>query len=216
MNNKTRPAWCRPDGPLNVWKIVEGTEKLADGSTRPIRFSIQEVPEDRREETMQHMIKYFLADEPICKSLKMKGDPEMIRGFRVYWNYCLDQGIVEAAYVIDKDNEILELAAVNMLNVVCDETDKEMGDLLRLLESPKLIKLFDIILEISHKADARKILNVDKYIAALGLSVAPHIRGQKLGQRMLEASDVHSIHSDCLPDFSSTSWIQRRIKPRLF
>lgn len=62
-----------------------------------------------------------------------------------------------------------------------------------LLKSPKSLRVFEIINVVSKRADARKILNVDKYIGALGLTVSPHLRGQKLGQRMLEARWDNSI-----------------------
>lgn len=54
----------KPPGPPKVWKIVEIKKKDADV---PIRFTIQEVPEDRYDDVIEHMCKYFLADEPMCK-----------------------------------------------------------------------------------------------------------------------------------------------------
>ena len=41
--------------------------------------------------------------------------------------------------------------------------------------------------DVSEKVDVLGIYGVDKYISALGLSVAPTFRGQKLGVRLLEA-----------------------------
>ena len=41
--------------------------------------------------------------------------------------------------------------------------------------------------ELDKKIDVRDIFEVDSYIAALGLSVAPAFRGQKLGVRLIEA-----------------------------
>ena len=63
-------VWRRPQGPPSVWRIVEGMEKSEDGSTRSDKFSIQEVPDNRRNEVIEFMLKYFIADEPICKSLR--------------------------------------------------------------------------------------------------------------------------------------------------
>lgn len=56
----------KPPGPPKVWKIVEIKKKDADV---PIRFTIQEVPEDRYDEVVEHMCKYFIADEPMCKCI---------------------------------------------------------------------------------------------------------------------------------------------------
>lgn len=61
--------WKRPAGPLNVWRQLEADERLAGGTTRRVRFSIQDVPEDRYDEAIEHMVEFFLADEATCASL---------------------------------------------------------------------------------------------------------------------------------------------------
>lgn len=66
----------------------------------------------------------------IISHAEVKDDPDMIQDFIIVWNYCLDQGIVEAAYIIAQNNQIVELAAINMLTVITDETEKEMHDLM--------------------------------------------------------------------------------------
>lgn len=72
MNNEIKLpqcSWKRQPGAVNVWKIIEGQEKLPDGSVRSLRFSIQEVPDNRRQEAVEFMLKYFVRDEPINISL---------------------------------------------------------------------------------------------------------------------------------------------------
>lgn len=56
----------KPTGPPKVWKTIEIKKKDTDV---PIKFSIQEIPEDRFEDVIDHMCKYFLADEPMSNSL---------------------------------------------------------------------------------------------------------------------------------------------------
>lgn len=51
--------------PPKIWKSIEKVTK--DGKT--IKFTIQEIPEDRYENAIQHMCTYFLVDEPICHCL---------------------------------------------------------------------------------------------------------------------------------------------------
>ncbi|XP_043515593.1 uncharacterized protein LOC122531612 isoform X2 [Frieseomelitta varia] len=62
----------KPPGPPKVWSIVEIKLKNAEA---PIRFTIQEIPEDRYEEAVEHMCKYFIADEPMCKCMTFTEDP---------------------------------------------------------------------------------------------------------------------------------------------
>lgn len=52
----------KPPGSPKIWEVVEKTNK--DG--RSLKFTIQDIPEERNEEAVEHMCKYFLADEPTC------------------------------------------------------------------------------------------------------------------------------------------------------
>jgi len=51
--------------PPKVWQVIEKTNK--DGKT--MKFTIQEIPEDRYEDAVEHMCTFFLADEPTCQCL---------------------------------------------------------------------------------------------------------------------------------------------------
>lgn len=57
----------KPPGQAKVWNVVECVKKGRQGP--PVKFSIQEIPEDRYEDVLDHMCKYFIAEEPICKFL---------------------------------------------------------------------------------------------------------------------------------------------------
>lgn len=56
----------KPPGPPKVWDVVELKIKTSE---TPIKFSIQEIPEDRYPELIELMCSDFIADEPLCKSL---------------------------------------------------------------------------------------------------------------------------------------------------
>ena len=51
--------------PPKIWQVIE--KKNKDGKL--MKFTIQEIPEDRYEDAIQHMCTYFLADEPTCQCL---------------------------------------------------------------------------------------------------------------------------------------------------
>lgn len=69
------PDWKRPAGPLNVWRVLEGEERLPGEPARPVRFSIQDIPESRYDEVVTHMCDCFLAEEVTCKSLSKRHAP---------------------------------------------------------------------------------------------------------------------------------------------
>lgn len=68
-NNTNALGWQRKPGSLRVWNVVEGKEKTADGET--LRFSIQEIPEDRYEDAVDLMCDIYLQDEPTCAHFSM-------------------------------------------------------------------------------------------------------------------------------------------------
>ena len=53
------------DQPPKVWKLIE---KMSQNG-KPMKFTIQEIPEDRYEDALKHMCTYFIADEPISQYL---------------------------------------------------------------------------------------------------------------------------------------------------
>ena len=56
-----------------------------------------------------------------------KNDSKIISDNLLLWNFYLDQGFVVAAYVIDGNNEIVELAAVNFMYLISDVTEKDIS-----------------------------------------------------------------------------------------
>ncbi|XP_008212188.1 uncharacterized protein LOC100680143 [Nasonia vitripennis] len=188
-SNESRIAadWKRPAGPLNVWRQVVGRELLAGGSTRRIRFSIQDVPEDRYDEAVEHMLEFFLADEATCACLKLKQCQDAVEDFRKLWKYLFEIGLSVAAFKLDSDDSLLELAGVNVLFAVTEEINKALEDFTINFKCEKARKIFEFIHDESEKVDVCGMYGVDTYISALGLSVSPAFRGQKLGVTLLEA-----------------------------
>lgn len=61
MDKKIWKNYCsyqRPPGPINIWKVVQGSV-----NGKAIKFSIQEIPEDRYDDVVDHMSSDFTNDE---------------------------------------------------------------------------------------------------------------------------------------------------------
>ncbi|KAJ8687509.1 hypothetical protein QAD02_023303 [Eretmocerus hayati] len=181
--------WKKPIGPLNVWKIIEGKERLADGSLKTVRFSLQDIPEIRFEDAVNQMCANFISDEVMCKSLDLKNDPDAVRDFGELWHYLLKLGLSIGAFKLNSKDEITELVGLNILFVSTDEMDQVLEDFTKNFRSPKSRLIFELMHEISEQADVRNIYGVDRYISALGLSIVPAYRGQKLGVHLLKIRD---------------------------
>lgn len=63
-----KPVWCRSIDKIpypNVW--LEFTAKESKNSDRIIKYWIQDLPEDRFDEAIEHIAEYFLPYAPISK-----------------------------------------------------------------------------------------------------------------------------------------------------
>ena len=74
-------SWTRPvNVPFpNVWLRFKAKDTESD---KLVEYRIQDLPEDRFEDAIQHMTDNYLVDEPIAKSLGcVQGDPELRADF---------------------------------------------------------------------------------------------------------------------------------------
>ncbi|KAL6257537.1 hypothetical protein P5V15_011111 [Pogonomyrmex californicus] len=169
----------RPIGqPPTVWKLIEKTAK--DG--KKMKFTIQEIPEDRYEDAVQHMCEFFLADEPTCQCLDAKNDPVFVQDISTIWRLLLEEGISIAAFIDNPNGGKPIIAGMNALGV--DHKDKKDSISSYQFKSDKCRTTFEII------ADATKVVydryGVDKYLYAIGLSVDSDYRGYGLGRDILK------------------------------
>ncbi|CAL1682368.1 unnamed protein product [Lasius platythorax] len=102
-----------PGQPPKIWKSIEKVSK--DGKT--IKFTIQEIPEDRHEDAVQHMCAYFLADEPICQCLNAKDDPAFVQDMSTIWRLLLVEGISIAAFTDNPNGGKPIIAGMNVLGL---------------------------------------------------------------------------------------------------
>ncbi|KAJ8687463.1 hypothetical protein QAD02_023257 [Eretmocerus hayati] len=180
--------WKRPPGPLNVWEVIEGYESLEDGTKKPVKFSIQEVPDtvDRRGEFLDNLTRHFLAEEPLSKSLRIKEDPQGTENFRTLWQLGLDQGVCIGCYKLNSNGEITDLVGCNSIFIMT-ATFRELLGHMKANFSPKFMKITEIFDVLSEQADVTKIFKVATYMRSMSLSVLPEYRGQKLGYHILKA-----------------------------
>ncbi|XP_012541112.1 uncharacterized protein LOC105839381 isoform X2 [Monomorium pharaonis] len=170
------------DQPPKIWQQIEKKDK--DGKL--MKFTIQEIPEDRYEEAVQHMCTYFLADEVTCACLDAKNDPLFVQDVSTIWRLLLAEGISIAAFIDNPNGGKPIIAGMNALGVdVKDQKDSISG---YQFTSEKCKNTFEII------ASATKVVyeryGVDKYLYAIGLSVDPDYRGYGLGKDILKIRDL--------------------------
>ncbi|KAL0099027.1 hypothetical protein PUN28_020224 [Cardiocondyla obscurior] len=175
---RIRPASTPP----KVWKVIEKSDK----NGKPMKFTVQEIPEDRYEDAVQHMCTYFLADEPTCNCLNAKDDPVFVDDISTIWRLLLAEGISIAAFTDNPNGGKPIIAGMNALGI--DGKNQKDSISGYQFKSDKCKTTFEII------ATATKVVyeryGVDKYLYAIGLSVDPDYRGYGLGKDILKIRDL--------------------------
>ncbi|GAB1861422.1 N-acetyltransferase domain-containing protein [Camponotus japonicus] len=183
--NKTMeklPSVKPPGQPPKIWKSIEKVTN--DGKST--KFTIQEIPEDRYEDAVQHMCTYFLADEPTCQCLNAKDDPIFVQDHSAIWRLLLTEGISIAAFTENPNGGKPIIAGMNALGVDFKNHKNNLSEY-----EPKSVNSKNTFAIIS---DATKIIyehyGVDKYLYGIGLSVDPAYRGYGLGKDILKIRDL--------------------------
>lgn len=198
----------KPAGPPKVWKTIEIKKKDTDV---PIKFSIQEIPEDRFEDVIDHMCKYFLADEPMSNSLNGINEPEYVETFRIFWNKFLKQGLSVAAFTENVNGGKPIIAGCNILGLSF-KGEKLDYNMIKSENGKKVMKIID---ELSKKANVYEKYGVDKYMTAFGLSVSPSYRGAALGGHLLDARvDIGREYNIPVTSTMFTSPISQKLAAR--
>lgn len=171
-------------GKAKVWKVVETAIKGRPGP--PVKFIIQEVPEERYEEVIDHMCTYFIADEPMCKCWNGVKDPEYVNFFRNVWKETIKHGLTVGAFIEDQNGGQPILAGVNMLLLSFQGEDLDLKDI---GESKRAKQLLAFLKGLQKEANVFEKYGVDRCMEALGLSVHPSYRGAALGGHILGVRD---------------------------
>ncbi|XP_054001068.1 uncharacterized protein LOC128888341 [Hylaeus anthracinus] len=180
--NKSVTFPMKPPGQAKVWNVVDWMKK--DSNEPPIRISIQEIPEDRYEDVLDHMCTYFIVDEPICKCMNGAEDPEYVAQFRKTWTMLLNQGLSVGAFADNPDGGKPIIAGANILGLTFEGESLEELDM-----HEKEKRIMVALNELCHEAGVYKRYGVDRYMSALGLSVHPSFRGAGLGYHLLKARE---------------------------
>lgn len=199
----------KPPGPPKVWRVVDVVIK--DKGSKPIRFSIQEIPEDRYEDVVEHMLKYFIADEPMCKCYDGRDDPEFKETFRKIWTEVLSHGLALGAFVENPDGGKPIIAGVNALVLSYEGENYDIIDSMPL----KPRRIMEFMTKVSKDAKVYERYGVDRYISAFGLSVDPSFRGASLGGHLLRArEDVGREYNLSVTSTVFTSPISQKLAER--
>ncbi|XP_026754447.2 uncharacterized protein LOC113514555 [Galleria mellonella] len=145
-----------------------------------INFRIQDLTEDMFEPAVALLVKYFTKDEPPCKYIGIHNHPIAMAELEKLWRTTIKD---KMSLVCVEDNDCAAIVGVNALTVVCkDDKDKPFKT-----EDKVWAALFGAVDLVTRSVDVFTTYNVDKYLTAYGLVVAPEWRGCNVGKELLQA-----------------------------
>lgn len=184
----------------NIW--IEFYGKESKNSDKLVKYWIQDLPEDRIEDAIGHMTKFYICDEPISEACGMLVIISFIFNESEKANF-LSGGLNNEEYVKDYQNAWREIFKQKMcliclregsdaiigMNIifVLTKGDTFFEQILHVSKSEDFVNLFKIVKIYNEQVSIFEKYSVDYYMASLGLSVDPKYRGIGLGQKMLEA-----------------------------
>ncbi|KAJ6623215.1 hypothetical protein Bhyg_17307 [Pseudolycoriella hygida] len=159
-----------------VWLTFQAPDENGQLS----HFRIQDLPEERGRDAVNHLRTYYLTAETVCRARNMASDEASVDDFKYIWREAIyDEGLSLACFKEGSN----ELVAVNVLYV--EEKDAKLD-----WEDYDSQNVKDMDLVSSYLLDQFNIYDhyqVDYYLADCGLSVLPKYRRRGIALKMLEA-----------------------------
>ncbi|KAJ6650023.1 Phosphatase Herzog, partial [Pseudolycoriella hygida] len=172
--------WSRPQTTYpKIWSRFYATDL---NSKDLIEYRIQDLPESRFEDAIQHMLANYLKDEPITRVLNGCDDEQHISDYCIGWRSSLAQKTVVVCFKEDSD----EIVGVNF-NFVQSKEDNFFEKYKDSCSSEITEILSDIISIPYTNFDPFTHYGVTEFLASFGLSVDKKYRGRGIGAHFLNA-----------------------------
>lgn len=170
--------WTRPSSvPFpSVWLRFQA--KGLD-SPDPVWYVVQDVPEDRFEDTVRFMSRFFPHDEQLNEVLGFVDDPLALEESVHLWRDMVRQRV---SLVCFREGSS-EIVGANMLGVSCKADQKREER----FGSAILQTIYDTTKYVSKQANLYERYGVQEYLSAMGLSVDPKYRGRGIATELLRA-----------------------------
>ncbi|XP_055684400.1 uncharacterized protein LOC129790737 [Lutzomyia longipalpis] len=145
------------------------------------KYKVTDLSEDKFEEAVDLMVKYFLPDEVMCQSLDLLNDEDSLKEMKDMWWEILPQKVSLVCYK-EGSNEICGL---NMLEM--SEKSDSPPLYLQQLKGKSLKGIATVAEFLKEKANIYERYNVDRQLYGLGLLTLPKYRGCGIATELLKA-----------------------------
>ncbi|CAK1541347.1 unnamed protein product [Leptosia nina] len=151
---------------------------------------VQDLDPNDDEAALDIFLEHFCSDELLCSLNKLNEDEVSRNSIRNFWGLCLMQRMSLAVYTWVDGKKTLVALNVCVVRSTGDKADIK-------IEGKKLEIFFKSMKYVQHKCDAHEYLGLETVLHAYGLVVKREYRGQRLGEKLLNAreplSKLHGI-----------------------
>uniref|UniRef100_A0A182QBT5 N-acetyltransferase domain-containing protein n=1 Tax=Anopheles farauti TaxID=69004 RepID=A0A182QBT5_9DIPT len=170
-------VWKRPENvPFpSVWHTFQAKDTDSD---QLVTYRVQDLPEERYEEAIAHMMGFFVYDEPTCRAKNIVSEQQSVEEIADLWREFVKLRLVLVCFKEGSD----EIAGMNML-YVSEKDDKEAYQ----CKGKIWGCIYDLVDYTMKIANVYERYGVDRYLGAMGLSVAPKYRGRGIATEILRA-----------------------------
>ncbi|XP_058839033.1 uncharacterized protein LOC131695420 [Topomyia yanbarensis] len=170
-------VWTRPaDVPYpSVWHTFKA--KALD-SDELVSYVVQDLPEDRFVDGINHMLGIFIYDEPMCRAKKLADEQASVDDIRDMWREVVKQRLALVCFREGSD----EIVGLNMTFASCVDDRKDY-----VIHGDRWRDVHDAVMFFTEQSRVHESFHVDAYLSAMGLSVSPKYRGRGIATEILRA-----------------------------
>lgn len=170
-------VWTRPsEVPFpSVWHTFKAKDVDSD---ELVTYVVQDLPEERYEEGIDHMIGIFIHDEPMCRAKHLAEEPQSVDDIRDVWRELVKQRLALMCCKEGSD----EIVGLNMTYVSCKDDKQDY-----VCQGARWRDVYDAVVYFGDQSKVYERYQVSEYLAAMGLSVSPKYRGRGIATEILKA-----------------------------
>jgi len=174
--------WTRPKTVKfpKIWRLFEAREVDSD---KIIEYRIQDIPESRYEDALNHLEAYYLKYEPVSQALGGYNDPQYVSDYRMVCRSILQQKSSFACISARSD----QIVGVHT-QYVLTKADSFGKQAYERSQSPKYRSMYDLDAVLTRQFNVFDSYGVGKYLYLHNLAVDKRFRGFNIGLQMLDAS----------------------------
>lgn len=159
----------------SVWHTFKAKDLDSD---RLVNYVVQDLPEDRFEDGVNHMCGIFIYDEPMCHAKRLAEEQQSVDDIREVWRELVKQKVAIVCFREGSD----EIVGLNMTYIACkdDKDDYEC-------KGQRWREVYDAVMYFTKQSRVFEQYQVSEYMGAFGLSVSPKYRGRGIATEILRA-----------------------------